>query len=596
MIPLHGTLVRRAALRSALIAFLICGAGATAAPDTFQCPAFPPPTGVAAVVQTTVSGGLQVRLSWTPPDQFAYQGAEFRRFRLERRDDTAAGTFGAPWKFGYYGGFFEDAYQDYFYVFVSDPDAFPTCDSHGECAAPGRTYTYRIISEYVYSSACDQYVAGQVVDSAPSAEVQVAIPGPPPPQADPPQNLVAVAEVKKARVHLAWDPPAAGPPERYEIRRRIVDASPSKAGPKETVFAKIYEVGSDVTSLVDKDVVPDETYEYVVASVVAAQATTSNADQAHTQPGKCPASAFDIWTGTWSGSGGAISYGGGFEATDGGKIFAAGLYDKQRSATSEDYTSLVLGAFAPPLVERKRVWKAAAKVVGVETSHGPVPPWAAALKQGARGRLRITMMPLDRFDADAWRRAEFLPTFGGRGVSIDMRLNVHEDDDAETPILFPTTLCATVAAGVANADADHPRPGKYRPVRPGENVVFVCQVTALGPSPLWSRRAAVQATLENGVILQTTEDGAEAVGTPAGLTTGRFTLGAIGPDGAGRSERATIVVVATVQDGGPGGQLRCTFSFVDGGEGLSNADTQPLEFQQRRPVELMIDRDPPAKR
>jgi hypothetical protein len=76
---------------------------------------------------------------------------------------------------------------------------------------------------------------------------------------------------------------------------------------------------------VDGTAEEEETYEYPIASIVAATAARSAPDTAHTQGRPCPASTFEMWNGGWAGFADGRKYEAGFSETADG--LEGGLQD-----------------------------------------------------------------------------------------------------------------------------------------------------------------------------------------------------------------------------------------------------------------------------
>ncbi len=424
---------------------------------------------------------------------------------------------------------------------------------------PGLTYEIRLTIQYSFKPGCAQY-DGTWLSTTPTSAV-VTVPGAaaPPPPSDPPTNVVAVAETKTPRVHVAWAPPA-GKADKYMIERREAPAD----------FAVIATVGAGKTSYVDKTAAPDKSYEYRVTASISGNLQPSTADAAYTI-GRCPASRFDLWNGAWSGTVDGEPLSLSFDSLDDPKrpsvVVASTSFDTADAGFADDAAAR---AFRGDAAQWRRV---------LALDQGPtqdaVRLWQG-LAVGTPMRLDVAMFD-DPADPRAYRSLTGTLTLHrphGPPTIVDFAADRTDKDEQGQDLPAPTTLCATVAADAYQA-------------KPGQVVTMTFQCVALGPAPLYADRAEVDVSVENGTIDDVRDDGTFGDAPDSTAANPRLLVGAIGPAGPGRSRRATMEV--DVKVGAGPGQTRCRFKFVDGGAAAAFGAAQPLQFTHpERVVEVAV--------
>jgi hypothetical protein len=509
------------------VVFALSAFGAVRPADAVDCSPMAPPTELALAMVVNGDTDQYVQVSWKKTADVNLTA--FERYVLERRDDTA-------------GGAFESVYdlltfqtQQGFKNYVDTPPTGPPQGfCVGVCVKPGHSYTYRMATQFHYSSfSCDHFDDGASKVSAYSSEASVTVPG-----VDPtaPSDLVAVAETKKPKVRLSWKG-APTKPDQYVIKRRTT--TPPTSGPKDGVldFLEIGRVNGGVLAYVDATAASDEEYEYAVAaSIAAGVGGQSQPDQAYTV-GKCPPASIDVWDGTWTTSSD--------EGKTGELELTLPIVGYQQDAGNGAGSSSALVSFA-----RDR-WK-----TKVEGNTGAVDElWGS-------GTLSVQLTPHGPFDARAFQEMT--------GVLLFKSAKKRVSFDGTRKYKRSTDLCATVGAAKPKG-------------KPGSVVVVVFECTAIH-WPLFSGGAAVDLAVENGTVESATPN---SFLRPDGAVGGRFLLGALGPDKKGKAQIARLAVAVRLGDPAVSRQTRCRFTFVDltGGD----PDLQVIEFRQpERVVEMEI--------
>ncbi len=390
--------------------------------------------------------------------------------------------------------------------------------------ALGHTYEFRVYNQYTFLQGCPQYDGGVAHLTTPSNVLRVTI-GEAGPSVDPPQHVVAVADPKKPRVTVTWDKPTGGDKGgTYSVQRRVVTPAPTKDA---SAFAEVASLDADkLTALrfLDKNVLPDTEYEYVVAIAVdQATAAQSGPDRAFTS-GKCPASDFRIWDGQWRDPD-ALAFSFGFETTT--SLFCYECSDGAVTC-SQDVAAAQLTAPAR--------FASAPKITLFDVAAGGAHKAAAT----------FTVDHADPFSPDAWRSAT---------ATIKLKTSTAYPLLRDDIALPTTTVCGTVGSGAAAL--------KGGVAHPGDPVAFAFDAVALGPAPLYAGSLFVTATIDGGTIAAV--DGlafSRLSGDPTGAHQALVEIGALGPKAAGRSEVAAFTVIASASSAPEDGQLRCTFAFL----------------------------------
>lgn len=383
-----------------------------------------------------------------------------------------------------------------------------------------------------------------------------------------PRDVVAVAEKAGARprVRVTWRPPEDGVPEGYHVERRRVGGGAAKAGQRageSDAFEVVASLAAGAEAWVDRNVQPDQTYEYRVAAA-AHTLRRSVADAAY-PVGRIPLSAVDLWRGDW-------------EVDETGSQ----LYLTRDDDGAAPWAVLSEGNDSP-----------IPRVVPVVRFHAPE---VSARRRSVRGALLVVDPLHDEFAAPAGTRgtlslnqgpARARSSSGGyRSASARIKLGY-----AETLLLrqswgqLETSVGATVGAAKSL-------------VAPGKRVVVAFQCTAVGPSPLQPERVVVEVVIENGTLVAARDsefwrpDGEDVF---EGHARHRFALLGLGNDAAGRPEVASLDLIAQADDA-PGRQMRLTYRFIDAEVPTIHAQAVTYLHAERVVEVAIYDKDGPAKR
>jgi hypothetical protein len=439
-------------------------------------------------------------------------------------------------------------------------------DCTGTCALPGHSYSFRVRAHYQYGELCEQAGAAASTEFSNTATITVPLD---PSACAPPQDVIAVSELKKPRVHVRWKPPPeCVSPEKYSIERRIVPSGDQKS---DADFVKIGEASKDKTEFFDEFALADEINEYRVVAEALTGANKSDADAAYPLPGeKCAVSKLDLWSGKWDLDIGGVSHT--LDVVLGADTIVALLRDGSPTAGGGGALRVT------SLASRLRIDRTAfAAVSEVRQADAGRPEWAKDLKVGQLGELRLDLTPPNPFDPDAFvavkgtirfKKGPRLPVAGRRVIAETTYANV----------------CSSVGAGVGKSAN-----GKYA-LKLGKFAIVVLDVMPID-FPLLPGRAAVDLTIDNGevVLLAELTDNVRPVGgDPAGKSAVRFELGGIGASKKGVPQRARIVLAVTPAAVGKG-QMTCTFDLVQ--IQATSFPAQIVNFtnkDKRRVVEFLV--------
>lgn len=562
----------RRLVRAAVLALLALLGGVPA--RAIDCGSVGAPGNFTAQYETTYQGQPvpNVHLSWSPPtipDQYV----RFVGYRVYRLDQTAGDAV--------YTQISNDVLLRYesttdYWNWAGDPFEDAVCDQH-PCARPGRTYFYRVVSLWNYTtSACDGYEAGAVFETS-SAPVQVTIPGPPPPPPAIPTNVRAVAEAKKPRVVVTWAPPEGAVVDRYVVERRGASGAASpQAKPGRFLDLGVWAVVArlrapdprrpvDTVKFLDRSVDPTTFYEYRVAAEIDGVVGAVSLEDGACTPGSCGRSRWQVWNGDWK-----------FDGSD--RVVSFYEYEGELKGVVDDWLCDQDGCrragneYAQFFVAPRSTSRTKATFPSrVVSARDLLTVGGAELPLNTPGTVTMEVKPADPFSPDAYRRGTARLRFGKFVQTFDVART------ADT--LGATQVCGVIAA-----------PAKDFVTRPGGRVAFVFRAVALGPQPLYADQIQVHLTVEGGTF-----DGAEAglrarlANDPAGQRVAVFDVGALGPASSSKSEEAFLVAVCTADAAPPKGQMRVTAQFVRlaGGAAVAFVEEPPY-------AEVRVDAPKPA--